>query len=127
MLSSLAIAALLLFQYYPTPGVPDVPLTANPGSGDPNAIATFHGTFKSADKKYLMIDVEDGNTMRMFVKGAKFILDGKPAKAAQFHTGDKVTVDAARDTLMNLVAVRVTAAPAKKAPERQPDKTAAPR
>jgi hypothetical protein len=76
------------------------------------AVATFDGEFKSADKKYVTVEVEDGQTMRMFItRGTKFIRDGKPARPADFHQGDKVSVDAERDARMNMLAVRVEAPP----------------
>jgi len=122
----LAIVTLMLLQYpYPNPGrVPRQQQTPNLPGTNTDAVATFSGAFKSADKKYLFIDVEDGNTMRMYITGAtKFIRDDKPAKASDFHTGENVTVDASRDARLNLLAVRVATVPAK-APERQPDKQA---
>jgi hypothetical protein len=79
----------------------------------PNAIATFDGTFKTANKKFVEIQVESGDTMRMYLtRGTKFIKDGKAVRAADFHDGDKVTVDAERDVRLNLLAVRVEAAKA---------------
>jgi len=74
-------------------------------------VATFSGVFKSADKKFITIEVEDGQAMRMYITGStKFIRDNKPAKVSDFHVDDPVTVDASRDTLLNLVAVRVASA-----------------
>jgi hypothetical protein len=74
----------------------------------PNAIATFDGIFKNYNKKYVEIQVESGETMRMFVtRGTKFTRDGHAARATDFHDGDKVVVDAERDLRMNLLAVRV--------------------
>ncbi|HVW87482.1 MAG TPA: hypothetical protein VHB50_22500, partial [Bryobacteraceae bacterium] len=64
----------------------------------PNAIATFDGVFKSADRKFVEIQVESGETMRMYIThGTKFVRNGKPAHASDFHDGEKVTVDAERD------------------------------
>lgn len=98
----------------PTPNLPGT---------NTDAVATFTGTFKSADKKYLFIDLEDGNTMRMYITGStKFFRDDKPVKASEFHAGDSVTVDVSRDTRLNMLAVRVAAVPPK-VPERQPDKS----
>jgi hypothetical protein len=75
---------------------------------NPAAIATFDGVVKSADRKYVVVAVENGEAMRMFITGkTKFIRNGKPAKATDFHEGDKVTVDAERDVRMNMLAVRV--------------------
>jgi Domain of unknown function (DUF5666) len=121
----------MLLQYpYPYPGRTQRPQpNANAGGANTDAVATFTGTFKSADKKYIFLDLEDGNTMRMFITGAtKFMRDDKAAKASDFRSGDKVTVDASRDARMNLLAVRVEAVPAK-APEGKqepppPDKQA---
>jgi hypothetical protein len=102
--------ALMLFQYpggYPTrTRVPVQP--ANPGGANTGAVATFKGIFKSADKKFITVEVEDGQTMRMYITGStKFWRDDKSAKASDFHGDEKVTIDTSRDARMNLVAVRV--------------------
>ena len=82
-------------------------------------MATFDGTFKSADRKRLLIEVENGQTMQMYVtSGTRFIRDGKAAKATDFNNGEAVTVDATRDARLNLVAVKVEFAPKKE--QRQP-------
>jgi hypothetical protein len=76
----------------------------------PTAVATFDGVLKSLDKKFLVVQVESGESMRMYVThGTKFIRNGQPARPAQFHDGDKVTVDAERDARMNMLAVKVEA------------------
>ena len=125
-MNCLVVLMLMLLQYpYPYPGRTQRPQpNANAGGANTDAVATFTGTFKSADKKYLFIDLEDGNTMRMYITSStKFMRDDKAAKAADFHSGDKVSVDASRDARMNLLAVRVEAVPPK-APERQTEKQA---
>jgi hypothetical protein len=127
-INSLVFAALMLLQYpYPYPGrVPrQQQTTPNLPGTNTDAVATFTGAFKSADKKTLFLEVEDGNTMKMDITGStKFFRDDKPAKASDFHQGEAVTVDASRDTRLNLRAVRVATVPAKAPPERQPpDKT----
>ena len=77
----------------------------------PNAVATFEGVFKSDNGKFIEVQVESGETMRMYrTRGTKFVKDGKPVKPAAFHEGDKVIVDAERDIRMNLLAVKVEAA-----------------
>jgi hypothetical protein len=79
--------------------------------------ATFNGVYRGMESGRLVIEVENGQNMRMFTTGStKFIRDGKRAKASDFHDGDTVAVDAERDIRMNLVAVRVEAIkpPAKK-------------
>lgn len=116
------ILALMLFQQVPRQRAPRQQQTPNLQGGNVDAVATFNGTFKSADKKFITIAVEDGQTMRMYITGStKFIREGKPAKVSDFHTDERVTVDASRDARLNLLAVRVEALPAK-VPERQPDK-----
>lgn len=99
--------------------------STNVQGANTDAVATFDGKFKSADKKYITIELEDGNTMRMYITGStKFFRDDKPVKVSDFQVDDRVTVDASRDARLNLLAVRVATAPAK-APERQTDKPAA--
>ena len=79
----------------------------------PNAVATFEGVFKTSNGKFVEVQVESGETMRMYLtRGTKFVRDGKPSKAATFHEGERVTVDAERDLRMNLLAVKVEAASA---------------
>jgi hypothetical protein len=83
----------------------------------PSIPATFSGIYRGIESGHVVIEVEGGQDMRMFVTGStKFIRDGRPSKASQFHDGDAVSVDAKRDLRMNLVALRVEAvkpAPAK--------------
>jgi hypothetical protein len=117
---ALATVALLLLQYpYPYPGgTLDNPQSPHLPGTNTSAVATFTGAFKSADKKFLLLDLEDGNTMRIYItRATKFSRDDKPAKAADFHPGDNVTVDAARDARLNLLAVRVASVSAKPAPK----------
>ena len=76
----------------------------------PSVPATFVGVFRGVESGRVVIEVANGQSMRMFVTGStKFIRDGRPAKSSQFHDGDPVSVDAERDVRMNLVAVRVEA------------------
>jgi len=72
--------------------------------------ATFSGTFKMAEHGRIVVEVENGETMRMYVThSTKYFRDGKPAKLSDFQNGDHVNVDAERDVRMNLIAVRVEA------------------
>lgn len=131
MFSSPSVVLALMLLQYPYPGqypsrsrVPLPPV--NPGGANTGAVATFTGTFKSADKKFITVEVEGGQSMRMYITGStKFWRDDKPAKASDFHGDEKVTVDTSRDARMNLVAVRVElakpAANKDKAPEQRPD------
>ena len=76
----------------------------------PSVPATFSGIYRGIESGRVVIEVESGQNMRMFTTSStKFIRDGKPSKASQFHDGDPVTVDAERDARMNLVALRVEA------------------
>ena len=83
----------------------------------PNAVATFDGVFKDSNGKLIEVQMESGENLRMYLtRGTKFVRDGKPTKAATFHEGDKVTVDAERDVRFNLLAVKLEAV--KKEPEK---------
>ena len=117
------ILALVLLQYpYPRQSYPRQQNPNIQGGPSVDAVATFEGTFKSADKKYLTISVEDGQTMRMYITGStKFIRDGKPARASDFHHDENVAVEASRDARLNLLAVRVEAVKPAKAPEHKAD------
>ena len=111
MISVNVLLVLMLLQYYPTPyprRAPVPPGGALPGGAITDAVATFEGKFKSADKKYITIELDEGQTMRMYVTSStKFFRDDKPVKAGDFKTDERVAVDASRDARMNLVAVRV--------------------
>jgi hypothetical protein len=114
------VLALMLLQYIPRQRVPLPP--ANPGGANTAAVATFTGTFKTADKKYLTIMVEEGQTMRMYITSAtKFFRDDMPAKVTDFHPDENVTVEASRDARQNLLAVRVEARVDKAARPSVPD------
>lgn len=72
------------------------------------AVASFNGTLKSADKKWLILAVENGESLKMFVTSkTRFLRDGKAAKPADFHDGEAVVVDAERDVRLNMIAVKV--------------------
>lgn len=72
--------------------------------------ASFTGTFKMAEHGHIVVEVEGGESMRMYVThSTKYFRDGKPAKLGDFRDGDSVNVDAERDVRMNLVAVRMEA------------------
>jgi hypothetical protein len=110
----LLVVTLMLFQQVPRQRTPRQQQSPNLQGGNTDAVATFNGTFKSADKKYIVIEVEEGNTMRMYITGStKFVRDDKPAKASDFQPGENVTVDASRDARLNLLAVRVAAVAAR--------------
>jgi hypothetical protein len=89
-----------------------------------DAVASFDGVFKSADKKFVEIQVESGDVMRMYIThGTKFVLDGKNVKPSAFHDGDRVLADATRDSRMNLLAVKIeNKKPDDKKPDEKPTK-----
>jgi hypothetical protein len=87
----------------------------------PQPPATFEGLFRGVESGHIVIEVDGGQNMRMFVTGStKFIRDGKPSKVSQFHDGEPVLVEAQRDLRSNLVALRVEPQPPKK-PKGQGD------
>ena len=82
----------------------------------PPISATFEGIFRQPERGQLVLETENGQSLRMFVTGAtKFVREGKPSRLNAFHDGDPVSVDAGRDMLMNLVATRVELAKPKPA------------
>jgi hypothetical protein len=113
--NSVLLVTLLLFQQVPRQRTPRHQAAPGSQSGNTGAVATFTGKFKSADKKFITVEVEEGQTLRMFItRSTKFIRDGKPAKASDFQLDENVTVETSRDVLMNLLAVRVESVTAKK-------------
>ncbi len=79
-----------------------------------DAVASFSGTFKSADKKFVIVGVEDGESIKAYVTGkTKFIREGKSVKPSAFEEGEQVTLDCERDLRMNMVAVKLELAPKK--------------
>ena len=112
---AIAIGVPLCAQYYPSSGRGGRGVGPGGTGIGPvvEAVASFDGVFKTADKKFIEIQVESGDVMRMYVtRTTKFILDGKVVKPTAFHDGDKVIADATRDSHLNLLAVRVENKPA---------------
>ena len=124
-LAFLAFGLTLSAQYYPGGrGIHGTGGGAGGVGSVVDAVASFDGVFKSADKKFVEIQVDSGDIMRMYLTGkTKFIRDGKPAKPGDFHDGDKVVADATRDARMNMLAVRIeNKKPEDKKPEeKQPE------
>ncbi len=118
--ASLVLVSMLL-QYIPGQELP-FPDTLDTHGANTAAVATFKGTFKSTDRKYLTITVEDGQTMRMYItRRTKFIRGGMPAKASDFHAGENISVDAESDARLNLLAVLVRTVSPPKPPEHKPE------
>ena len=100
----LTLLTISLFQY----GGQGRVMLPKPNDVNTAAIATFQGTLKSADKKQLILAVEDNESLKMFVTAkTRFIRDGATAKPSDFHGGETVMVEAARDVKLNLLAVKV--------------------
>lgn len=73
-----------------------------------DAVATVEGVFKSADKKFVEVQVESGDVVRMYITGkTKFVRDGRNVKASEFQEGDPVTADMSRDARLNMLAVKI--------------------
>lgn len=87
-----------------------------------DAVATVEGVFKSADKKFVEVQVESGDIMRMYITGkTKFVRDGKNVKASEFQDGEPVTADVTRDARLNMLAVKIELKkPEEKKPEAKP-------
>lgn len=100
--------------------------TAAGQGADTDAIATFSGTFKSADKKYVNIDVEGGEMRMYLTHSTKFVRDGKAAHASDFESGELVVADTSRDARLNLLAVKIELVKPPKSqvgrPEKSPEK-----
>ena len=128
----LAVALTASAQYYPGPGRVGGRSGAAGGAGLGSvidAVATVDGVFKTADKKFVEVQVESGDIMRLYITGkTKFIRDGKAVKSSEFHDGEKVTADATRDARLNMLAVKIELvkpdekAKDEKAKEDKPDK-----
>jgi len=107
----LVLALTASAQYYPSPGRAGGRAGSAGGAGlGPviDAVATIDGVFKTADKKFVEVQVESGDIMRMYITGkTKFVRDGKAVKASEFHDGEKVTADATRDARLNMLAVKI--------------------
>jgi hypothetical protein len=119
----LALSISLSAQYHP--GGRALSGTGNGIGPVIDAVASFDDVFKSADKKFIEIQVDSGDIMRMYITGkTKFIRDGKAAKREDFHDGDKIVADATRDARLNLLAVRIEnkKPEEKKEEEKKPDK-----
>ncbi|MDE3196094.1 MAG: hypothetical protein KGN84_07115 [Acidobacteriota bacterium] len=108
----LAAGAALIAQVAPHPAAPKAKGKSKVGapSDVEEAVASFDGVFKAVDRKFVSIQVDSGDIMRMYVThGTRWVRDGKNVKASNFHEGDPVTAEASRDILMNMVAVKIEA------------------
>jgi hypothetical protein len=125
IVATVTIALLLQYPYpYPRQPAPPPSNATIRGGANTQAVATFTGVFKAIEKNHLLIRMENGESMRMYITGStKFIRDGKPAHAKDFQVDEPVTVDADRDLRMNLLAVRVEATPPPKPGDAKPQES----
>jgi hypothetical protein len=108
LLAAASLAVTLAAQYPGRGRAGSAPGGVNNSGQVIDAVATVDGVFKTADKKFVEIQVESGDIMRMYITGkTKFIRDGKAVKSSDFHDGDPVTADASRDVRMNMIAVKI--------------------
>jgi hypothetical protein len=74
----------------------------------PLPLASFTGTVRGVDKKTLLLEEPDGNTLQFFCSGKTRYYDGsKKIRAAGIKPGDRVSVDASRGPDGKLDAVNV--------------------
>ena len=125
IVATVTVAFLLQYPYpQPRQRTPAPSNATIRGGANTEAVATFTGVFKAIEKNHLLIGMENGESMRMYITGStKFIRDGKSAHAKDFHVDEPVTVDADRDLRMNLLAVRVEATPPPKPPDTKPQES----
>jgi hypothetical protein len=81
-------------------------------------VATFHGTLRSINKKEVVLDMPEDQTIAFHISHkTKFVRDAKAIKPSAIPAGAPVTVDGKRDLLGNVEAVTVTVDSSKKPPE----------
>jgi hypothetical protein len=76
----------------------------------PVPLATFTGTVRGADKKSLLLELPDSNTLQFFCSGKTRYYDGsKRIRADAIKAGARVSVDASRglDGKLDAVTVRL--------------------
>ena len=72
-------------------------------------VATFHGTVRSINKKEIVLDMPEDQSIAFHISHkTKFVKDAKAIKPAAIAAGAMVTVDGKRDLLGNVEAVTVT-------------------
>jgi hypothetical protein len=81
--------------------------TDNPSSNSLQAV--FTGTVTSLTRSDLSLQAEGGNTLVFSIlRKTRFVKDSKPAKRADIHTGDTVTIQAGEDPDGHPAALTVT-------------------
>lgn len=111
------LAALLPAQYvrrgaYPTsPGHPDA---------YSNVAVTFHGKLKDIEKKKLVIQTDEDQTVTIRLTGkTKFLKNDKTIKPTDIDLETPITVDASEDADLSILAIDVIVdSPQKKAAQK---------
>jgi hypothetical protein len=81
-------------------------------------VATFHGTLRSINKKEIVLDLQEDQSIAFHISHkTKFVKEAKAIKPSAIAAGAPVTVDGKRDLLGNVEAVTVTVDSSKKSPE----------
>ena len=90
-------------------------------------VATFHGTLRSINKKEIVLDLAEDQSIAFHISHkTKFVKEAKAIKPTAIAAGSPVTVDGKRDLLGNVEAVTVTVdsnkmpPPGSKPPEAAP-------
>ncbi len=81
---------------------------------------TFRGKLKSLDKKEVVIQTEEDQTVSMHVTGkSKFLKNDQPVKPSQIAPGTPISIDATEDTDLSILALSVVVdSPPKKSDEK---------
>jgi hypothetical protein len=99
--------------------------TASPASlGAYKGVAgEFHGKLKELSKKEIVIETEESQIVTIRRSGkTKFLKDSKPIKPSAIDLETPITIEAAEDTDLSLLATNVTVdPPPKKEPAEKPD------
>jgi hypothetical protein len=95
-------------------------------------VATFHGTLRSLNKKEIVLDLPEDQSVAFHISHkTKFVQEAKAIKPSAIVAGAAVTVDGKRDMKGNVEAVTVTVDSNKKPPAEakppEPTESAAPR
>jgi hypothetical protein len=90
----------------------------SPGTPDAykGVAVTFHGKLKDLDKKQIVIETDEDQTVSMRITGkTKFLKNDQAIKPTQIDLGTPVSIDASEDTDLSILALNVIVdSPAKK-------------
>ncbi len=81
---------------------------------------TFHGKLKELNKKEIVIETEENQMVTIHRSGkTKFLKDNKPIKPAAIDLETPITIEAAEDVDLSLLATNVTVDPPPKKEEKE--------